>query len=413
MRVKLKFCVTLMLFLYNSVVFSRVVNYSYSVDATDKTHSIYLKPAEELTININIKNTFLSKCYVTINNTDLNDFGLTYTDTELSPDQTVTPQLILPYDKHSSWLADATVEFAAYTYNEASQSYMETPNILKFKFNVYTDGTPPTTIVSVKNTSSGLNSATFKIDGGSDDNIDRYEYSVNGGAYVNNSTSNEFTISNLQSCLDEYYLIAVKAVDKAGNVTSFSGNVHVKTNDPTPATLTFNTNKSAADLREKALSIIYLQTGFVFNSLQANKTAVLSIGSQCSSSLKSSVFIDESEESSALLEVQDNKSEYFNIENAPSFTSNSFLTYEQLQNTDVPKVITLFPNPTSGIVTISGIKSTSTIVVTNNKGVTVYSNTNVVDDIEIDLSDNPTGVYYLTVNNEEGVYFDKINIGEK
>ena len=58
--------------------------------------------------------------------------------------------------------------------------------------------------------------------------------------------------------------------------------------------------------------------------------------------------------------------------------------------------INIYPNPTSGLVTISDISGISTIKITNSVGQVVKT---FAAQTSIDISDLPKGIYILQANN--------------
>ena len=73
---------------------------------------------------------------------------------------------------------------------------------------------------------------------------------------------------------------------------------------------------------------------------------------------------------------------------------------------DVEKLsVSLFPNPTTGIVYIDSEKPVSSIVIYNAQGVIVNR---VYDSNEIDIDHLPVGVYFALIKNQRGITVEKV-----
>jgi len=110
-----------------------------------------------------------------------------------------------------------------------------------------------------------------------------------------------------------------------------------------------------------------------------------------------------------------------NPANGCTTTSDSTTSVNQLSANS--NHLTLYPNPSTGLVTISSTKNISNITVTNLLGQIILAQPNpsavgglVSDKIggagvrQIDLSRYPAGMYFITVTTDAGLVTDKISI---
>jgi PBP1b-binding outer membrane lipoprotein LpoB len=65
----------------------------------------------------------------------------------------------------------------------------------------------------------------------------------------------------------------------------------------------------------------------------------------------------------------------------------------------VPKEISMFPNPSSGIVDINASTSIGPIAVYNTLGQVVYNTKSVTNNVQLDLTHLQTGLYFVKTNN--------------
>ncbi len=63
--------------------------------------------------------------------------------------------------------------------------------------------------------------------------------------------------------------------------------------------------------------------------------------------------------------------------------------------------ITIFPNPSSDVITITGLTEDSSIKITDIAGRTVAEKSNVSDEVSMNVSDYPTGTYILYVSENQ------------
>ncbi|MFT5891115.1 MAG: choice-of-anchor B domain-containing protein [Dokdonia sp.] len=66
---------------------------------------------------------------------------------------------------------------------------------------------------------------------------------------------------------------------------------------------------------------------------------------------------------------------------------------------EVPKEISMFPNPSSGIVDINASTSIGPIAVYNTLGQVVYNTKSVTNNVQLDLTHLQTGLYFVKTNN--------------
>jgi hypothetical protein len=71
--------------------------------------------------------------------------------------------------------------------------------------------------------------------------------------------------------------------------------------------------------------------------------------------------------------------------------------------------VSVYPNPTNGIVNIGGITERSTVVVTNTLG-SVFYNTTAEESLQLDLSKLQVGVYLVNISNGSGRHIEKLVI---
>lgn len=77
---------------------------------------------------------------------------------------------------------------------------------------------------------------------------------------------------------------------------------------------------------------------------------------------------------------------------------------ESIQN----NTISIFPNPTNGLINIIAESKIEAIEITNLVGEKIYSSTLNLDAFTIDLREQAVGVYYINVKTEQGVINKKI-----
>ena len=81
------------------------------------------------------------------------------------------------------------------------------------------------------------------------------------------------------------------------------------------------------------------------------------------------------------------------------------LAYQILENNINEEPLNIFPNPTSDIVTINGIKSlndVSYIHLLDNKG-TLLKNIGI-NDTQVDLTSFTAGIYFIKIKHQLGMY---------
>nr|NQU91317.1 T9SS type A sorting domain-containing protein [Bacteroidota bacterium] len=71
--------------------------------------------------------------------------------------------------------------------------------------------------------------------------------------------------------------------------------------------------------------------------------------------------------------------------------------------------VRIYPNPTSGMIHITGIEESSSIKIFNAFGEQIKHN-EILTSNEVDLSGQPKGVYFIRIESEKGSYFEKIII---
>ncbi|MCB9335440.1 MAG: T9SS type A sorting domain-containing protein [Flavobacteriales bacterium] len=77
-------------------------------------------------------------------------------------------------------------------------------------------------------------------------------------------------------------------------------------------------------------------------------------------------------------------------------------------NTNNKDVFAIYPNPTTGILTIKGNTTNSNVNVTNIHGQSVYRNTVIGNQLTIDLSKEAKGLYLVSISNENGTQIHKV-----
>lgn len=81
-----------------------------------------------------------------------------------------------------------------------------------------------------------------------------------------------------------------------------------------------------------------------------------------------------------------------------------------INNYDSQNQISIFPNPSNGLFTIQSSDRISNIEISNLIGEKIYFSQINLDKTEIDLSKEPTGIYFIKVNSEKGTVTKKIII---
>ncbi|KAF5030357.1 hypothetical protein DSECCO2_638990 [anaerobic digester metagenome] len=72
--------------------------------------------------------------------------------------------------------------------------------------------------------------------------------------------------------------------------------------------------------------------------------------------------------------------------------------------------ISIYPNPTNGIINIENSEEIIQINVYNSIGDLVYSKLNHENNTEIDLSNKPKGIYFIELISKDKTFKDKIII---
>lgn len=72
-----------------------------------------------------------------------------------------------------------------------------------------------------------------------------------------------------------------------------------------------------------------------------------------------------------------------------------------IENYSKMPVVSVFPNPTTDIITVSGIKEFSDVNLVNSAGTLVYSLKSASTSVTIKTSDFPKGLYFLFIHNEK------------
>ncbi len=80
------------------------------------------------------------------------------------------------------------------------------------------------------------------------------------------------------------------------------------------------------------------------------------------------------------------------------------LTHKTNQN------ISIFPNPTTGIINIQGQLDNAQIKITDLLAKSIYQNNTAPSNLQIDLSSQPSGVYFISIQTSEGTLNKKIVI---
>lgn len=70
--------------------------------------------------------------------------------------------------------------------------------------------------------------------------------------------------------------------------------------------------------------------------------------------------------------------------------------------------VSIYPNPSTGLITIKSNSALNTVTVLNAIGETVMTQQSNTSRIAVDLSAQPDGVYFIQVNNTNGTYFEKV-----
>ena len=70
-------------------------------------------------------------------------------------------------------------------------------------------------------------------------------------------------------------------------------------------------------------------------------------------------------------------------------------------------MVTIFPNPAYSVLTISAIDKISSVIISNIFGQVVYTHVYNNEQVEVDISGLPNGAYFVKVNSNEVMQFEK------
>ncbi|MFM2207549.1 MAG: hypothetical protein RL213_1524 [Bacteroidota bacterium] len=94
--------------------------------------------------------------------------------------------------------------------------------------------------------------------------------------------------------------------------------------------------------------------------------------------------------------------------NNPSSTQVSVPTVDAMSD------VTVFPNPTKGILYLNGKVNNAVVTITNALGQAVYTNTfNSLENVRVDLSQQPAGLYTVRVQSENGVVTRNVMVSSR
>jgi len=79
-----------------------------------------------------------------------------------------------------------------------------------------------------------------------------------------------------------------------------------------------------------------------------------------------------------------------------------------LENITILAGISAYPNPTNGVINLTGFGNLLGLEITNLSGKTIYNMKHVP--LQIDLSNQPKGLYFIKIETENGVYAEKLII---
>ncbi|CAN5266328.1 hypothetical protein BH09BAC5_BH09BAC5_12890 [soil metagenome] len=96
--------------------------------------------------------------------------------------------------------------------------------------------------------------------------------------------------------------------------------------------------------------------------------------------------------------------------NALYFTDATLTGISEQNNSNLS--VNIFPNPSNGTFSIESTTENSTIEIANTLGEIIYSSQINSDKAEIDLSNQPTGIYFATIQNGEEIIYKKIIIAK-
>ncbi|MDI1354531.1 MAG: T9SS type A sorting domain-containing protein [bacterium] len=86
----------------------------------------------------------------------------------------------------------------------------------------------------------------------------------------------------------------------------------------------------------------------------------------------------------------------------------SVSTCDQIQILGSDEKLTLVPNPSIGKVELGGTKANSTIEVSDALGKKVYKTSSSPTRTALDISDLPSGIYYLKFSDDKGSHVLKL-----
>lgn len=76
---------------------------------------------------------------------------------------------------------------------------------------------------------------------------------------------------------------------------------------------------------------------------------------------------------------------------------------------EMAQEISIYPNPSNGLFNITGVNSATRVLITNSHGQVVYSG-EINEALKLDLTDQPTGVYFIELTTDEQTKTEKVVI---
>jgi hypothetical protein len=181
-----------------------------------------------------------------------------------------------------------------------------------------------------------------------------------------------------------------------GNVIGTTGNYIITANDT-----------GGAFLNLPLVSPVNVSPGQYFVAAQQKSTNNLTLGSSSEIFTANRGFYQVNGGAWTPVENAFERSFLLRVNN-PSSTQVSVPTVDAMSD------VTVFPNPTKGILYLNGKVNNAVVTITNALGQAVYTNTfNSLENVRVDLSQQPAGLYTVRVQSENGVVTRNVMVSSR
>jgi hypothetical protein len=252
-------------------------------------------------------------------------------------------------------------------------SSWDTEGDLEIKYSVG-DSQAPTDPTNLHTTAINSNSISLAWTASTDNGgVTGYNVYKDGNLY-DDFTGTSCTLSGLTACTR--YSFKVTAYDAEGNESGYSNVINPTT--ISALTITYNTDKSSIKpFYPKAQNIIYFKTGFKYSATTSSHLMRTILGG-CDA-LKSG---DNNDESDNYVETLD------------------------LPEINDQKEISLFPNPTTGLINVH-LAGEYTYSIISTNGMVITKDVKANGATSVDLAGQANGIYFLIIQTSTGENYQK------